>query len=152
MVGFDVPFAFVSAGAIGWRGGSRGLAMTYVGLGVVVPGTYFLEAFPAWDTHYLFEVGDLPTGFFAGFLAAVLLAGWLGHRFAASRPGLIVGGLVVMALLMVCTWHQTLHVGSLAEYQAGQAPLLPLPWILSLVAVGLPSVLGLAWSLFRADR
>ena len=48
MVGFDIPFAFVAAGALSWRyrAHNTSLPLLYAGAGVAVPGLAFMEKYP----------------------------------------------------------------------------------------------------------
>ncbi len=152
MVGIDVPFAFLAAGAIGRRGHGATRALAYAGLGVAVPGLVFLQAWPAWDVHYLFEVDTVPAWGPAAFTAAVLVAGLAGHRWGARRPRLLLAVAGLLGGLSALTWHQTLHVGTYADYVAGTAPLLPGAFLATLGGVGVLSGAGLAWCLFRPSR
>ena len=92
MVGFDIPFAFVAAGAMSWRykGARPELPVLYAGAGVAVPGLAFLEKYPDWDLQYFVAASSLPVGSYAIFAAIVVLMGYLGVLCGPRYPKLIL--------------------------------------------------------------
>ena len=128
---FDIPFAFVVGGALGWRAPGRpDVAMGVVGLAVGVPGLAFLQRYPAWDWQYLFdpaEVADLPV--YGMLSAAILVAGAAGHSVGRRRPGWVAAGAVGVALYALLSLPRTLYVGDFAAWQSGKAAFLPLDFL-----------------------
>jgi len=139
MVGFDIPFAFVAAGALNWRanGERTDLAMLYTGTGVAVPGLAFVEKYPDWDWQYFVDPNTLPVGAPAMFLLAVMLSGWAGAKAGACCPKWILGVAGLLVVFVGVTLPRTLHVGTYAEYMAGEAPLISTDWL----------VFGIPWFL-----
>jgi hypothetical protein len=132
MVFFDVGYAFVSAGALGWRakGGRRDLALLYVGTGVLPAGLAFLEGYPDWDWQYLVDPATLPSGAPAAFAGAIMLAGLAGHWLGGrSKKGLIAAA-AALGLFGLVTIQRTVYVGDLAAWEAGTAELLPMHWLI----------------------
>ena len=126
MVGFDIPFAFIAAGALTWRyeGQRPELPLLYAGAGVAVPGLAFMEKYPEWDWQYFVDPSTLPVGTPAIFGAVVIIAGYLGIKAGKCCPKLValVAGLLLMFTL--ATLPRTWHLGTKAEYLAGTAPTL----------------------------
>ena len=124
MVGFDIPFAFVAAGAMSWRyhGARPELPLLYASAGVAVPGLAFMEKYPEWDWQYFVDPAALPVGTPAIFAATVVLAGYLGTKAGKSRPKLIGIVAILLALFTIATWPRTWHLGTKTEYLAGTAP------------------------------
>jgi hypothetical protein len=132
MVLFDVPFAFVAAGLIGWRAQGRrfDLALACSALAVGVPGLAFLGSYPDWDWQYFVDASVFPAWFPAVFLGCVMLAGAAGHWVGAKWPkGTLISAVLLLIYTLVCT-KRTLYVGDLASYEAGTAPLLPTEFLL----------------------
>lgn len=133
----------------------------------VVPALlFFLGLWPAWDTLYWWDPGELPgwlpaavaflvlgtgcTGFALVHLA--LRRGW--DRFALALPALLVAPAAAILLL---DSQRFLHVGSRASFAAGAPPNLlgsPVLWALLIVLpgwVGIPfAIVGARWE--RASR
>jgi len=132
MVFFDVPFAFVTAGFLGWRahGKRRDLAITYTTAGVAVPALIFLERFPDWDWQYFFDPAILPAGLSGLFLLSIVAAGWLGHRICSESPKRLLVAAGLLALYFLWSLPRTLYVGDFAQFNAGQAPFLPAEFLL----------------------
>ena len=126
MVGFDIPFAFVAAGAMSWRyeGARPELPVLYAGAGVAVPGLAFLEKYPDWDLQYFVAASSLPVGSYAVFAAVVVLMGYLGVLCGPRYPKVILGAAAGLLAFTVWTWPRTWHIGTLEEYLAGTAPTL----------------------------
>ena len=139
MVGFDIPFSFVAAGALSWRykGRRPELPLLYASAGVAVPGLAFLERFPDWDVQYFVDASTLPVGTPAIFAATVIIAGYLGAKCGACCPRVVAVVAGLLGLFTLATAPRTAHIGTLAEYSAGTAPTLgpaflafALPWVL----------------------
>ena len=124
MVLFDIPFAFLAGGALGWRAKGRRpeLAVLFAGVGVAVPGLAFLEAYPDWDLQYLVDPAALPVGMFAAFAATCLLSGFLGHKVGHKNPKVLIALAGALGVFLLVTLPRTLHVGDRAAYLAGDAP------------------------------
>ena len=153
MVGFDIPFAFVTAGAMTWRYGSDRieLPLLFAGAGVAVPGLAFLEKYPDWDLQYFVDSSTLPVGVPAAFAAVVIIAGFLGAKCGARYPRLVAAAASLLGLFTIATLPRTLQMGTHAEYLAGAtAPLgadflwFGAPWFIW-------SGLVLAFCLFRLE-
>jgi len=132
MVFFDVPFAFVTAGFLGWRaqGERRDLALTYSTAGVAVPALIFLERFPDWDWQYFFDPAVLPAGLSGVFLLSIVAAGWLGHALCSANPKRLAVAAGLLLAYFVWSLPRTLYVGDISQYAAGQAPFLPADFLL----------------------
>jgi len=132
MVGFDIPFAFVFGGLLGWRSGGQhpDTALLCAGFGIAMPGLAFLEAYPDWDWQYLIDPASLPLGVPSIFVGLVLLAAWLGHRVGGRQPRIVVGVTAVLALYLLISLPRIPYVGTRAEYLSGDALLLPVPFLL----------------------
>ena len=157
MVGFDIPFAFVFAGLLSWRAGGERLdaALLSAGIGITMPGLAFLEAYPDWDWQYLLDPAALPQGVSAFFAGAVLLSAWAGHRVGAREPRAIIAVAGLLGLYLLVSLPRILHVGDRAAYLAGEAPLLPVPFLLFCAAwMSLSGVvLGLGlWTVEKTHR
>ena len=126
MVGFDIPFAFVAAGAMSWRykGARPELPLLYASAGVAVPGLAFMEKYPEWDWQYFVDPTTLPIGTPAIFAAAVVLAGYLGAKAGKSRPKIVALVASLLGIFTLATLPRTWHLGTKAEYLAGTAPTL----------------------------
>jgi hypothetical protein len=126
MVGFDIPFAFVAAGALSWhyKGARPELPMLYAGAGVAVPGLAFAEKYPAWDWQYFIEPSQLPVGATALFAASVIVAGYLGTKAGQCCPKWIIAIAALLGIFGLITLPRTLYLGSYAEFSAGTAPML----------------------------
>jgi len=154
MVGFDIPFAFVSAGAITWRYGTERLEypLLFAGAGVAVPGLAFLEKYPEWDLQYFVDPTSLPIGTPAIFAAVVIIMGFLGAKCGACCPKVVTAVAGLLGLFTIVTLPRTLHIGTRAEYLAGTAPTLGADFL----AFGAPwflwSGLILAFCVFRLER
>ena len=131
MVGFDIPFAFVAAGALNWRaeGKRPDLAMLMGTAGVAVPGLAYLEKYPDWDWQYLVDPTTLPYGMPALFMCAITLAAYAGTKVGPCRPRWILAGLGVLIAVLVGTLPRTLAVGTYAQYHAGEAPMIGMEWL-----------------------
>lgn len=154
MVLFDIPYAFLAGGAIGWRagGGRRDLALTYGAFGIAVPGTAYLEVYPGWDWQYLVDPATTPAGTSAAFAGIVMAAAVLGHVVGARRPKLLVGLAALLSLYLVGSLPTVIHVGDAASWAAGGG--FQLPWhflLFSVVLMGASGVL-FAWCWHRAAR
>ncbi len=127
MVLFDIPYAFLAGGLIGWRG--RGLrldlALIYGAFGVGVPALAFLERYPDWDWQYLLDATKLPAGAGAVFVLLVLLGAALGHRAGHRRPGLLIAAGALLLLHQALSFPRAIHVGTLASWKAGGGFLMP---------------------------
>ncbi len=132
MVGFDIPFAFVAAGALNWRaeGKRPDLAMLMGTAGVAVPGLAYLEKYPDWDWQYLVDPATLPDGMSALFMFAITLAAYAGMKVGPCCPKWILGGVGVLVAILVATLPRTLHVGTYAQYHAGEAPMITMDWLI----------------------
>ena len=139
MLAFDIPFAFVAAGALSWRypEGRADVPLLFVGAGVAAPGLAFLDKYPDWDLQYFVDPSALPIGATGMFAGAVILMGWLGAKAGRSRPRVVAIMAALLVLFTVVTLPRTGHVGTRAEYLAGTAPALGLdfltfatPWFL----------------------
>lgn len=154
MVGFDIPFAFVSAGALAWRYGNERLEypLLFAGAGVAVPGLAFLEKYPEWDLQYFVDPTTLPVGTPAMFAATVIIMGFLGAKCGACYPKLVAAVAALLGLFTLATIPRTLHIGTREEYLAGTAPTLGADFL----AFGAPwflwSGLVLAFCVFRLER
>jgi hypothetical protein len=124
MVGFDIPFAFVAAGALNWRaqGKRPDLAMLMGTAGVAVPGLAYLERFPDWDLQYFVDPSTLPMGMSAVFMLAITLSAYAGMKVGPCCPKWILAGLGVMVAVLIGTLPRTLAVGKFADYHACAAP------------------------------
>ena len=153
MVGFDIPFAFVSAGALTWRYGKErmDLPVLYAGAGVAVPGLAFLEKYPDWDLQYFIEPASLPIGTPAMFAAVVIIMGFFGAKCGACCPKVVAGVAGLLGLFTIATMPRTMHMGTRAEYLSGTAPTLGLDFL----AFGAPwfiwSGLVLAFCVFKLE-
>jgi len=139
MVGFDIPFAFVAAGALSWRykGARPELPLLYAGAGVAVPGLAFMEKYPVWDWQYFVDPSTLPIGTPAMFAAIVMMAGYLGTKAGKCCPRVVAGVAGLLGLFTLFTWPRTWHMGTKEEYLAGTAATLgseflvfAAPWLL----------------------
>jgi hypothetical protein len=132
MVGFDIPFAFVASGLLTSRarGQRPDLAMLYCGAGVAVPGLAFLEKYPDWDWQYFVDPNSLPIGSSALFLTAIMCAGWAGTKVRAHSLKWVWAVAGLLGLFCLFTLPRTLHVGTIAQYQAGEAPFISLDWLI----------------------
>jgi hypothetical protein len=132
MVGFDIPFAFVASGLLSYRaqGKRPDLAMLYVGAGVAVPGLAFLERYPDWDWQYFVDPASLPDGAAALFVCAIMFAGWAGTKVGVCCPKWVIVVAGLLGVFCLVTIPRTLHVGSRAEYLAGEAPFIGVDWLL----------------------
>jgi hypothetical protein len=154
MVGFDIPFAFVTAGAMSWRyqGARPELPLLYAGAGVAVPGLAFLEKYPDWDLQYFVPASSLPVGSSAIFAAAVVLMGYLGVLCGSRFPRIVAGAAGALAIFTLWTWPRTWHIGTIEEYLAGTAPTLGADFL----AFGAPwflwSGIVLAFCIFKLER
>ena len=153
MVGFDIPFAFVSAGAITWRYGGHQTeyALLFAGAGVAVPGLAFLEKFPDWDLQYFIDSAHLPDTASAIFAAIVLFVGFLGAKCGAKHPKVIALVAALLALFCLVTLPRTLHVGTRSEYLAGTAPTLGTDFLFFAAPWFVWSSLVLAFCLYRLE-
>jgi hypothetical protein len=153
MVGFDIPFSFVAAGALTWhyKGRRPELPLLYATAGVAVPGLAFLEKYPDWDCQYFVEAATLPIGSFAVFGALVILAGYLGTRIGASHPRVIAGVAALLGVFTAITAPRTAHIGTFAEYSAGTAPTLGAPFLEFAMPWLIWSGLVLAFVVFRLE-
>ena len=156
MVIFDIGAAFIVGGAIAIRaeGQGRDLALVAGGLGCGAPGLVFLEVYPDWDWQYLFDPARLPPGVPALFLTLILLATLLGHWLAQnSRRAFTVAG-IIYGLYCLASIPRIPFVGTRAQYMAGDAPLLPTPFLVLLATVGGAAfcVLALCWFLASRTR
>ena len=142
MVGFDIPFAFVAAGALNWRaeGKRPDLAMLMGTAGVAVPGLAYLEKYPDWDWQYLVDPATLPIGMPALFMCAITISAYIGMKIGPSKPKWILGGVGVLVAILIATLPRTLAVGTYAEYHAGQAPQITMDWL----------IFGLPWFAIHA--
>ena len=149
MVIFDIATSFITGAAIGVRaqGERRDLALLAGGLGMGVPGLFFLERYRDWDWQYIFDPASLPPGIPALFIMAVLMAAVAGHHLGSRQPKIVPVALIAFVVYVACFWHQTLYVGSYAEYQAGTAQFLPSEFLTHLVLLGPPGaiILALCW-------
>lgn len=154
MLAFDVTFAFVSAGAIGWRarGDRRDLALLYAAAGVGVPGLAFLGRFPAWDLQYFADPALVPASLPALFMGGVLGAGLLGHAVGARRPQVIGAVAAALGLFGLLTLRRTLLVGDYAQWQAGTAPLLPAEFLTFAAPILALSGALLGYCMWRAGQ
>jgi hypothetical protein len=132
MVGFDIPFAFVAAGALNWRAGGKrpDLAMLFGTAGVAVPGLAFLERYPDWDWQYLVDPATLPLGMPALFMCAITLAAYAGTKLGPKHPRSLLAGLGLLGLILVGTLPRTLALGTYAQYHAGEAPMMSIDWLI----------------------
>jgi hypothetical protein len=132
MVGFDIPFAFVAAGALNWRaeGKRPDLAMLMGTAGVAVPGLAYLEKFPDWDWQYFVDPATLPVGMPALFMGAITLSAYAGMKVGPCCPKWILAGLGVLIAVLIGTIPRTLAVGSYAEYHAGNAAPIGMDWLM----------------------
>jgi hypothetical protein len=153
MVGFDIPFAFVAAGAMTWRYGKdrQDLPMLFAGAGVAVPGLAFLAAYPDWDWQYFVDPMTLPVAAPAIFAATVILCGYLGAWCGACCPKVVAAVAAGLALFTVATLPRTLHVGTRAEYLAGTAPTVGADFLLFAAPWFLWSGLVLAFCIFKLE-
>ena len=152
MVIFDIAASFIVSAAIGVRGKGerRDLALLAGGLGMGVPGLYFLEKYPDWDWQYLLDPTHLPTGVPALFISLILIACLLGHHLGGKYPKLVPVYLACFVIYVLCFWHQTLYVGNLAEYQAGTAAFVPGGFIRDLILMGPPGAIVLSYCWWRS--
>jgi hypothetical protein len=132
MVGFDIPFAFVAAGALNWRaqGKRPDLAMLMGTAGVAVPGLAYLERFPDWDLQYFVDPSTLPMGMSAVFMLAITLSAYAGMKVGPCCPKWILGGLGLLVAILIGTIPRTLAVGTYAQYHAGEAPTMGMDWLM----------------------
>ena len=132
MVGFDIPFAFVAAGAMTWRydGARPELPLLYAGAGVAVPGLAFMEKYPEWDWQYFVDPTALPVGTPAIFAATVILAGYFGTKAGKRHPKVVASVAMLLAVFTLVTLPRTWHLGTKAEYLAGTAPTLGADFLL----------------------
>ena len=126
MVGFDIPFAFVAAGALSWRYSEQhsSMPLLYASAGVAVPGLAFMEKFPEWDWQYFVDPSSLPVGAPAIFAATVIVCGHLGALAGKRLPKLVGAVGILLGIFTIATWPRTWHIGTRAEYLAGTAPTL----------------------------
>jgi hypothetical protein len=152
MVIFDIATSFITGAAIGIRaqGERRDLALLAGGLGMGVPGLFFLERYRDWDWQYIFDPTTLPYGVPALFVMFVLLASVAGHYVGSRQPKVLPVSLVLFVIYVACFWHQTLYVGSYAEYHAGSAQFLPAGFLWDLALLGPPGAIVLALCWLRA--
>ena len=131
MLAFDIPFAFVAAGALSWRypKGRADIPLLFAGAGVAAPGLAFLEKYPDWDLQYFVDPSALPNGSFGMFAAAVVLMGWLGAKAGRDHPKVLAAMAGLLTIFTVATLPRTLHMGTRAEYLAGTAPTLGLDFL-----------------------
>ncbi len=127
MVLFDVPYAFLAGGALGWRAGGRrrDLALTYGAFGVAAPGTAFLEIFPGWDWQYLVDPTQTPPGTSALFAATVMGAALFGHSVGARRPRVLTWIAAALGVYLLASLPTVLHVGDAESFARGGVRL---PW------------------------
>ncbi len=159
MVLFDVGFAFLAGGALGWRteGERPELPLACAGLGIAPAGLAFLERYPDWDWQYFIDPSTLPTGSAGIYVAVLLLAAWGGHWIGGRRPGILLPGAALFGIYLLLTLPRTLHVGDLAAWQAGTAPLMPMEFLIFGVPwFGLSGVVLVACALaaerYRSER
>ena len=129
---------------------------------------FYLVRFPDWEWNYLFDarafffdaarptlgfaclslvVACVNASFYVGFRVTEALVA-RGHVARAKR--LVFGTIALVLLTMALMLRQTLHVGSYAEFAAGEARLIfvHVEWLVVtlggglLIALGLASVLG----------
>jgi len=138
MVLFDISFSFVAAGALAWRtGGSRPeLPLVITGVGIAPVGLVFLERYPDWDWQYLVDPAELSTVTPAIFVAALGIAALVGHWVGSHRPRWLAAAAAAFGVFCLVTLPRTLHVGTISEWESGNAPFLPwdfivfaVPWL-----------------------
>lgn len=183
MITVDGPISFLVGGGIALacrkRAGAgvidrdrtllRGMLLQSLVLTPVI--LFFMVRYPDWEWNYLFDARafffDDGIGVGAPLLAliaaAITASHWLGFRVveALLQTGririagqlLVTVGILVGAV-MAWMWEQTLWVGTLAEWQAGEATLIFLePGFLAAQTVaGLLLVPGIAWIIWRARQ
>jgi hypothetical protein len=108
---------------------------------------FFLCAFPAWDTMYMFDNDRGPAWLpplFVGAVIAASLGGFLaGHRLLLEKRQqaallLPLAFLAPCLLVLAWGWDRILHVGDAASYDAGaSANLLSSPLMGAMVFDGL---------------
>ncbi len=132
MVGFDIPFAFVAAGALSWRseGKRPDLAMLMGTAGIAVPALAYLEGYPDWDLQYLVDPATLPPGAPALFMLAIAVAAYAGTKVGACCPKWLLGGVGVLVAILIGTLPRTIAVGTYAQYHAGEAPPMGMDWLM----------------------
>jgi len=151
---FDVASAFIIGGAVGIRskGNRPDLALLAGGLGMAVPGLYFLEAYPAWDWQYLIDPSKVPVGVPALFVGSILMMALFGHWICSRSIKVLATAFLALLIYVGFFWHETLYVGTLAEYEAGQAAFLPAAFIQDLCVVGSFGFAAMVWALWMAGR
>ncbi len=138
MVLFDISFSFVAAGALSWRteGTRPELPLVFTGVGLAPVGLVFLERYPAWDWQYLVDPQELSVFAPAFFVAAVGVAALAGHWVGKNRPRGLIAAAVAFGVFCLVSLPRTLHVGTFAEWESGNAQFLPwdflvfaVPWL-----------------------
>ena len=179
VITIDAPISFVVGATLAVRGRDRvgpsaqgrdrllrkGLLFQSTVLSPII--LFFMLRFPDWEWNYFFDARafflddtDTPWGFAAltGVMVLVNLSFYGGFVAAESlvlrgRAGAAVRLIAVVSLVVLVTmavlYEQTLHVGSLAEYQAGTAPLLFVhkEFLAVLILAGVALATSLAWLL-----
>ncbi len=153
MVGFDIPFAFVAAGALSWRyrAQNTNFPLLYAGAGVAVPGLAFMEKYPAWDWQYFVDPNTLPIGAPAIFAAIVILCGHLGEWAGKQQPKIVGGVGILLALFTIATLPRTWHIGTREEYLAGTAPTLGTDFLVFAAPWFIWSGLVLVFCIYRLE-
>ena len=154
MVIFDIAASFIAGGAVGARAGGdrRDLALIAGGLGMGVPGLFFLERYPDWDWQYLLDPSSLPQGVAGLFITVILLASLLGHWIGSRSSTFMWFALVAFLVYVGSFWHETIYVGTLAEYQSAKAPMLPDQFVQDLIYWGPPGFIIIMLCLWRAGN
>lgn len=153
MITVDAPICFLVGGglALACRDGAqsrvrnrdrlliRGLLFQSMLLSPVI--LYFMLRFPDWEWIYLFDARSFffgGQGFALGSLLLVVAVALLNLSFYVGfrvvewlvarhqvrwAQGLLIAVLLAMGAILLATFEQTVHVGSLAAYRAHEAPL-----------------------------
>ena len=138
MVLFDISFSFVAAGALAWRtdGKRPELPLVFTSVGLAPVCLAFLERYPDWDWQYLVNPDQLSPLTPAFFVGAIGLAALAGHWVGCHRPRWLAAAAAAFGVFCLVTLPRTLHVGTLSQWESGDAPILPwdfvvfaLPWL-----------------------
>ena len=114
-----------------WRAkGTRPeLPLVFTGCGLAPVGLVFLDRYPAWDWQYLVDPANTPDVTPALFVGAIGLAALAGHKVGASSARWIAVAAGLLGLFCLVLIKPLLYVGTYAEYQAGEAALLPMEFL-----------------------
>ena len=154
MVGFDIPFAFVASGALSWRaqGKRPELPLLYAGAGIAPPGVVYLAKYPDWDWQYLVDPTTVPLWAPAAFLTAIMIAAYAGLKAGSCCPKWVAIGAGLLGIFLLATLDRTLHLGTYAQYHAGEAPLADLSFLTFGIPWFLWSGLVAGYCIYRGEQ